>query len=59
MNDTNTVSELSIEQLEEKIKNTEHRIRYSKNPLEERQLRSEVGKMYKKLKIMKDSEKQH
>lgn len=57
MNEVKSSNELSIEQIEEKIKNTEHRIRYSKNPMEQRQLRSEVGKLQRTLKIMKDNEK--
>ena len=37
----------------ESIKTLEHREKYSKNPLEKRQLRSQIGKLQRELKKYK------
>ena len=40
----------SKEEIIKTIKTLEHRERYSKNPLEKRQLRSQIGKLQRELK---------
>lgn len=39
------------EQIKESIITLEHREKYSKNPLEKRQLRSQIGKLQRELAI--------
>ena len=41
----------SKEEILKAIKTLEHREKYSKNPLEKRQLRSQIGKLQRELKI--------
>ena len=41
----------SKEEILKAIKTLEHRERYAKNPLEKRQLRSQIGKLQRELKI--------
>ena len=41
----------SKEEILKAIKVLEHRERYSKNPLEKRQLRSQIGKLQRELKM--------
>ena len=38
-------------ELRESIRNIEHREKYSKNPMEKRQLRSQIGKLQRELKL--------
>lgn len=45
-----------VEDITKKIKDLEHKIRYSKNPMEERSLRSQVGKLQRELKVAKVEE---
>ena len=42
---------VSKEEILKAIKTLEHREKYSKNPLEKRQLRSQIGKLQRELKI--------
>lgn len=41
-----------VEMLKKSIKELEHRAKYSKNPLEARQLRSRIGKLQMELKML-------
>ena len=45
----NTAEEKNIK---DSIKTLEHKEKYSKNPLEKRQLRSQIGKLQRKLKTI-------
>lgn len=40
-----------IKEINEAIRNLEHREKYSKNPMERRQLRSQIGNLQKELKL--------
>jgi hypothetical protein len=44
--------------LRDTIRNMEHKIRYSDNPLEQRQLRMQVGKLQRELKILENKKVQ-
>lgn len=46
-----------VEELQKKIKDLEHRERYSKNQMEKRNLRQLIGRVQRELKIAKDLEK--
>ncbi len=46
-----------VEELQKKIKDLEHRERYSKNQMEKRNLRQLIGRVQGELKIAKDLEK--
>ena len=48
-----------VEELQKKIKDLEHREKYSKNQMEKRNLRQLIGKVQRELKIAKDIEKTH
>lgn len=48
---------LSVKELENKIKDLEHRERYSKNQMEKRNLRSQIGQLQRDLVIAKKREK--
>ena len=47
----NIMATKSKEEILKAIKTLEHRERYSKNPLEKRQLRSQIGKLQRELKM--------
>ena len=44
----------SVEELQKKIKDLEHKERYSKNQMEKRNLRQLIGKAQRELKMQKE-----
>ncbi len=40
-----------VKEINEAIRNLEHREKYSKNPMEKRQLRSQIGGLQRELKL--------
>ena len=48
---------IEIESLQKKIKDLEHKERYSKNPLEKRAIRSQIGQLNRDLAALKKANK--